>query len=283
LKDLVDKYFQLEGSVRLNTLQLQTVAPKDFVDNGLKSKFIFYNNISNTFLANGNRTGYYFFSGVELLKKWQEVINRPKLGSIKLKGVRTGAFSGWHDFQCYAHPFNAIIIVDNYLFSHPKNLENNVFKILKVLLPKSDLCTTIDIMIIASKLFEYQDSGKTVSIHSLNTQIKKFLTTELNLKTFRLSVVKASNQINEYHDRVIFTNYFVIKSGYPFSVCDTTGLVRKNIDTPFDYTPDSLVNNNGSQTNAEYYNGFLAYIKNDILRWSTEHTECIENRLLEDL
>jgi len=282
LKDLQDKYFQGEESLRFNTLQLQTALPKEFVEKGKKTKFIFYNNTCDTFLASGNSTGYYLFSGKELLKKWQEVINRPKLSSKKLNGVRKGSFSGWLDFQCYTHPFNAIIIVDNYLFSFPKNLEDNVFKLLKVLLPKSDLCTTIDIMIIASELYKYEDSGETVSINSLNNQIKKFLTTELNLRNFRLSLIKTSKKIKQYHDRTIFTNYFVIKSGYSFTVCGHSGFIRNKLETILEFSCDSLVNNNGVQTNVEYYNGFLEQIS-QIIRQSQDHTVCTENRLLADL
>ena len=59
---------------------------------------------------------------------------------------------------------------------------------------------------------------------------------------------------------------------------------RVRIDTPIDFYSDSLVmNNNDNQSNAEYYNVFLHYIRNEIVKKAKIHTECVENRLLNNL
>ncbi len=151
--------------------------------------------------------GFLFFNNSSLYQKISKLsikyLEDNNLRSLKL-GAKTAnsvpKLNDWKDLKNYAHPINSIIICDRYLLNSDYGFKDNLMPMLKILLnPK----THTDILILGNEF--------KLSLSKFEENIK----TELPNFDITISICKIS--LNDSHDRMIFTNFFHIKSGQSFT------------------------------------------------------------------
>ena len=208
------------------------------------------------------------------INEWINYSNRYSI-TVKKK-VNTddeASFKSWDKIEELSHPSKDFIIIDNYICSS-YNLDN-LFSIIKELFSNVDISNNLNFLIVTSKLYsKNRTKEEEVELLEVYKRIKLFIE-KLNFNNVNLSIVKIDT--SENHDRHIFTNYFVFKSGNSFNFIDSkTGKIRLHSLTDFDIIP--LTSFNNEETYAGYYsrNHFKEIKK--IIDNSNE-TNCIGNKV----
>lgn len=142
--------------------------------------------------------GYIFISKDEIDEKI------PFLFNFDIQNlVRNQQPKSWAFLQKYRHPFNAMVIADNYILN--RRYEENLFAILKNLMPQTLNNQVFHLTIIVN-------DEATVS-NEERQSINEFLEEEFNY-AINLTILKSSR----LHDRNILTNYIWISSPYGFEL-----------------------------------------------------------------
>jgi hypothetical protein len=165
----------------------------------------------------------------------------------------------WKFLNKFKHPFNSMVIADNYLFPNPKirdNVKNqgpdfiidtelnssidNVVELLKNIMPVELNKTTFHLsLVIVDKLKEDEERNRNSNKKANNYRIdihaiQKYLSERLK-KVFdypvELTVLRTVSSIQ--HDRNILTNYIWINSGYGFNIYRQDGKIRQNTHLSF--------------------------------------------------
>lgn len=186
--------------------------------------------------------GFWFYNVEHIFAK-AEFILSSALYNVTKNTSASFRLSDWGDLRNFQHPCNAMVIVDNYIFSpnYRQNIQdnicNNILPLLEILLPKKlnsdfDLTfiieekkdTDIDLNLIYTFLAsQLPNLGKD---YNFNTSI-------ICLKEIRYDSNNPNNsdyttyQDLKNHDRNIFTNYFWLHSGHSFTYFDNQGDTAK--------------------------------------------------------
>jgi len=129
------------------------------------------------------------------------------------KAKQESTLSNWQEFAKFKHPFNSLIIIDNYLLKEDNDISNLIL-LLKSLLPNqiSDNKTDFHLTLIT-----YEDIPKTLQINESNRrELEEKINNQLLLPyRIKASIIK-HNVIDKNHDRNILTNYLWFHSGHSF-------------------------------------------------------------------
>lgn len=154
-------------------------------------------------------------------------------------------FNTWDKFKPFIHPLNAIIIIDFYLLSWVReddlraNLDNNILPLLSNLLSEASDEIPVEIMLIS----EFKDTPPKKLKERVSIS-QALIEKELKIRTpkhFLLNIVVHSKSnypahFQEFHDRLIITNYFYIESGSGFNFFSGLGFnrsIKKNTSVKF--------------------------------------------------
>jgi hypothetical protein len=214
---------------------------------------------------------YCFYFGLSKDRKTIESAGFPKIESwkddwqvfyaphaIQISKSEEGEFI-WDNMKRYlAQPLHSLVIIDNYLLANYAAMLNNLFRVLSAMLSGRKLTREIHIAIFTNQL--YLDRNKnTETLDNIHRKISNYIRHDLSIKSFNLCLVKITSQEN--HDRHIFTNCYVFRSGNSFSYFDKNGQVFLNSTTDFDIYPQSAMRNQ-EIFSADYYHRELKKFAN---------------------
>lgn len=177
--------------------------------------------------------------------------------------------NGWQNVDIPKHPCNAMIIADNYLLGNIKNLRNNLCSIFDKLIPQQELEIDFDITIFSHHFYPCEAAkGKqprpTIDdLKRVEEDILNLLRIELNYNKVNLSIIHLTDK-KHYHERHIFTNSFVLKSGNSFSYFGKDGKPILPSDTTLDIDP--LPADNNDEYYAITYTPFVKRLKEIMLK-----------------
>lgn len=186
----------------------------------------------------------------------------------------------WKKMEAYfQQPFHSLVIVDNYIVANYHAMLNNLFRVLSVMLMKGTCNKEIHITIFTNKLYKNKHKQEQEeSLENLYQKIHSHISSLLGRKPFKLGVVKISS--SENHDRHIFTNCFVFRSGNSFTYFDQHLQVSLPSTTDFDIYPQPAHRATDVKT-ADYYHSELAKFGRILLDKHHEAAGYRLNRLLE--
>jgi len=157
-----------------------------------------------------NNHGYIFISKDEIDDKIPFLFNFDVQNIVKNKQPNS-----WNFLQRYRHPFNAMVIADNYILN--RRYDENLFAVLQNLMPQTLNNQLFHLTIIV-------DIGANISKvqrQSINDFLENGFDYEINLTILKTSSI---------HDRNILTNYIWISSPYGFELFNN-GNVLENRQT----------------------------------------------------
>jgi hypothetical protein len=136
-------------------------------------------------------------------------------------------FDSWENFKPFAHPLNAVIIVDFYLLSWEReedfvqSMTNNIIPLMENLMAEA----SEDIPVNISFISEFKDRPPKKQAERVNKSrqlleaaIKKITTKPFNLNLIVHEKKNYPKEFQEFHDRIIITNYFYINCGAGFNI-----------------------------------------------------------------
>lgn len=136
-------------------------------------------------------------------------------------------FDSWDCIKPFVHPLNAIIIVDFYLLNWERedeftnNMNNNIVPLLESMLVEASTDVPVNISFIS----EFKDRPPikqaervNISRQLLEAAIKKITTKPFNLNLIVHNKQNYPRDYQEFHDRIIITNYFYINCGAGFNI-----------------------------------------------------------------
>lgn len=210
---------------------LTQIDSPEFPVSGSPFKIILTGENTETCTSRRKRFGLEYFNPENLSDRWKLYYSQ----RIDIKKKTTNdeeipadfRFDSWDSFKPFNHPLNAIIIIDFYLLNWDKegelktNIDINISPLLENLLSQASSEIPIEITFVSEfkdKLPLKQNARVNTSLKYINQAISK-----LTSKQFRLNIIvhkkdKYPNGFQEFHDRIIVTNYFYINSGAGFSV-----------------------------------------------------------------
>lgn len=127
-------------------------------------------------------------------------------------------FTGWSVLSSIELPINAGVIVDNYILDKPEQYENNIFEILRHLLPGSLDHLDFDLAIITKRDL-VNPQGKLEIINRFITQLQL---------PYAVRVTIYCTPADNPHDRDILTNYYRIHSGHSLDYYNKNGYIIKD-------------------------------------------------------
>ncbi len=206
-----------------------------------------------------NEIGYLFKDNGKLIKKGEKV--------------------NWNFLSDYKHRFNAILIVDSYIVKDTTLFENNIFKILDILLPQ-EIEATFDISIVSK---DFTQNREIIRYEKLNEHIKQIRPKlKYNMTLYR---------DQDIHDRLILTNNMLIECGAGFNLLNENGIAKHSTRIAISYpffcnystTIKELYNKTIIQTKKLHKNNIDSIYKPE--EKPRPHYNCwgdgIKNRLLE--
>lgn len=202
-----------------------------------KSSFSFINDIESKEVS---KIGIENFGSNEVLTKWPKY-HKPDAILINDKKAKEMG-NGWGFLINYKHSCNSLVICDNYLLSKKHRMLSNLLPILLMLIPDEKLTIPIDLTIVSSYFYNcYSPATKRYNQPTLQhlIGIKKEIIKNLKDKTEsnQINLTIVCKELSEYHDRHIFTNSFVLKSGNSFTYFDQQGKSILPSQTIFDIWP----------------------------------------------
>lgn len=129
------------------------------------------------------------------------------------KSKKEITISTWAEFEKFKHPFNSLIIIDNYFWKDESDL-SSLMPLLKSLLPdqlsdqKTDFHLTLITYDAEIKTEQFNEARRKELQEKINDQLNR----PFRIKT---SIIK-HNVLDKNHDRNILTNYVWFHSGHSF-------------------------------------------------------------------
>lgn len=147
---------------------------------------------------------------------------------------KNGKILSWDFLRKFSYPSNAAIIADNYLLSDATLLYNNLFQILKNILPKR-ITDSYDLTIFVKDVSNLEQSYL-----NLHENLSKMFPYEINL-----TICLTDSYEYRIHDRDILTNYCWYHSGAGFSLFRETrkGIKIMNNTTIYVFPVTQIWNN----------------------------------------
>ena len=191
---------------------LKNAQSGEFYENSSATKVFFLNEVNDTL-----ETGFaqLVFCNKNISKVTQFIQSTPK--SIDKKDA-----GNWAIFDNFLHPFNSIVILDDYLLTDPQTIiEENLIALLKKIMPKK-LHQDIE--------FQITIIGENANVKLIDkkNKIQSKLTSVFDYK-INVSIIP-----EKVHDRRIFTNYYWINSGYGFTIFESEKVKK---ETSFTFIP----------------------------------------------
>ncbi len=146
-----------------------------------------------------------------LSKKYQKSFDKGEEYTVHKEGKK---LQGWSAFTSNFNlaPLNSIVLIDNYIFNNINSGKENLLQLFGSLLPNT-LESAFHILIV----IENKDAK-----HSLNslTPVHKYIEEELNkLVEYQVELCIVSHVYSEeFHNRILLTNYHLIKAQYGFDM-----------------------------------------------------------------
>ncbi len=277
IKLFLRKYLQGSDDIKVaNNNEIDQISFSNFKN----YNFVFISNPQTAQIISAN-FGIEHILSENILNDWKKYYKTNTVVVPKQK-IPNSKF-GWNKLSLPKHYSNSLIVCDNYLLHNKIKMENNLFFILDLFLPDSDLQIKFDLTIISSSFYNcYNESNKkyvkpTLSdIEVIYNEILNYIDIHFSLLNINLTLV--SKKLSDYHDRHLYTNGFVFKSGNSFNYFDENDYPILPSETSLDIQP--FVADNNEKTIAATYSPFLKSIK-DILNNSKIFKGSKENRLLE--
>ncbi|MBK8516558.1 MAG: hypothetical protein IPL55_09845 [Saprospiraceae bacterium] len=127
-------------------------------------------------------------------------------------------FTGWSVLSSIELPINAAVIVDNYILDKPDHYKNNIFELMRNLLPEGLDHLDFDLAIITKRDL-VNPKGK---LEILNNFIQ-------NLQlSYSVKITIYCTPADNPHDRDILTNYYRIHSGHSLDYYNKNGNIIKD-------------------------------------------------------
>ncbi len=169
---------------------------------------------------------------------------------------KKGKIENWDFIKTQKHPFNAMVIADNYILSKKHLISDNLFILLDNLLPKALNKRKFDLTIIVEKDEKATfGSGLDIIYNEILDFCKSIRDYEINL-----SIIKTS-KIN-LHDRNIITNYLWINSGYGFNLFKNERVIKETHLSAFPITYNNIPKN----IDLGHYNNSAFQIHKSLIR-----------------
>ena len=235
-RKLANRYFGGDESIILKP-NLCELTPAEFISISKQEKFVI-SEISRLPKLSEENTGCIIKDPTEFISNWRLLRDDTPFFVSKYKGV-SKQLTSWDEVGNYMLPLNAIVICDNYILSNSLGVEYNLLKLLQILLQGKKLDVTFDITILTKSFYPPikdkidAESKKDNTIKTLDKikeetpiedvfkRISEGLKKILGHDFFNLTIVK--REVPDYHDRYIFTNYFVLNSGNGFQYFSQSG------------------------------------------------------------
>lgn len=178
-------------------------------------------------------------SELEILKEWELYTSRKSPPILISAKHNSKTQNGWDILNKAKHPCNAMIISDRYLLSNYWNIENDLFPILKIFLPDQPLSLSFDLTIIVEKIYWKRNStNEEENLFKVYKRIERFIKKTLKCENLNLTIYKLSDEHGKsIHDRHIYTNYFMLYSGFGFGCFDQFGKSKLWSSTTIDAIP----------------------------------------------
>ena len=129
----------------------------------------------------------------------------------------------WKEF--FAHyklnPINSVVVIDNHLFNNLESGKRNLLSLIKAVLP-NELETTFQILIVIDNREAKFNSDKLDKIvNEIETELKSSV-------EYNIAVGIVTHSINEeFHKRILISNYHFLSTDYGFDVFDEKGKAKK--------------------------------------------------------
>lgn len=145
--------------------------------------------------------------------------------SIEVKrNQKDNELKSWKDLNKIRHPFNSMIITDNYILKEEDDIRLNLIPLLDGLLPEDLSSYAMQLVIVTQEMEETLLEKRYKMLHdAMKSELKRPYNVDLSIVTQRLG---------KHHDRHILTNYFRFKSGSSFSYFNKSG--NSKVDTYLD-------------------------------------------------
>jgi hypothetical protein len=145
--------------------------------------------------------------------------------SIEVKrNQKDNELKSWKDLNKIRHPFNSMIITDNYILKEEEDIRLNLIPLLDGLLPEDLSSCAMQLVIVTQEMEETLLEKRYKMLHdAIKSELKRPYNVDLSIVTQRLG---------KHHDRHIFTNYFRFKSGSSLSYFNKSG--NSKVDTYLD-------------------------------------------------
>lgn len=227
LELLIERIPKLEFRADFNDL----IHSKDYPESGSPIKLVLCNEDDKECAAYRNRFGIEYLTPGNLKDRWavhyshRPDINRKTTDDPDIPELHR--FESWDTLKAFQHPLNSIIIVDFYLLKWKmekelhNNLDSNIIPLFEHLLKEA----TTDLPLNISIISEFQDAlplkqkqrvGKSLEV--IGSAIKKITSRSIHINLIVHSKQNYPKDFQEFHDRLIITNYFYINCGAGFNI-----------------------------------------------------------------
>ena len=159
-----------------------------------------------------NQHGMIFISKENLFERAKLLFSSALYNVTKdSKAIRS--FKNWEELQNFRHPFNAMIVVDNFILDTDKS-KKNLISLLSNFLPLTLEKQILDLIIITNNQRRL-NNGETQK-YNLDSKYKEINAEIQKLRSYQINISLIIVDANQNHDRNIFTNYFWLHSGHSF-------------------------------------------------------------------
>lgn len=210
---------------------LTQIDSPEFPVTGSPFKIILTGENTATCTSRRKRFGLEYLNPENLSDRWQlyfsQRIDINKKTTDDTEIPANFRFDSWECLKPFIHPLNAIIIVDFYLLNWEReaeltsNLDNNITPLLFNLLSQASSEIPVELTFVS----EFKDKLPIKQNERVNTSISRIeeAIIKITSKPFKLNIIvhkkdKYPKDFQEFHDRIIVTNYFYINSGAGFTI-----------------------------------------------------------------
>ncbi|MBM3435735.1 MAG: hypothetical protein FJY07_05905 [Bacteroidetes bacterium] len=123
---------------------------------------------------------------------------------------------GWHSFinDLKLHPLNSIVIIDNHIFNNRKAGIRNLVNLIESILPENLNVPFHILIIIDNREVKFNQNA----LSKFKDEIKNQLSVKVDYE-IKIGILSHSLD-DEFHNRVLISNYFIITSDYGFDCFD---------------------------------------------------------------
>jgi hypothetical protein len=133
----------------------------------------------------------------------------------------------WRNFfgEYNLNPLNSIVVIDNFLFNKIELGKRNLISLIKAVLPERLEISFQILIVLNNKEGKFSTEKLNKIKHDIETELKSDVQYQIDV-----SIVTYLSKKEEFHKRVIVTNYHLISADYGFDVFDEKGNAEKPND-----------------------------------------------------